>query len=179
MVEAPPIEVATGKTPEKIIITCLSSKEVPQHTAVQMGSPIIALERYSEYHHLKRITAWIIRFIRRCQKRSNNIDHLSATELNHAENYWIRYSQESCFGTELKMIKDEKLVSAKSQLKSLNPFIDTTGLLRMNELQTKCESLYSYKYPLILHGRHKIVRLIIRHEHIRLLHAGTTLMMLH
>ena len=35
-------------------------EEVCHHLSIQTELPIIPLDRYSDYHHLKRITAWVI-----------------------------------------------------------------------------------------------------------------------
>ena len=64
-----------------------------------------------------------------------------------------------------------------SYLKALRPFIDTKGLLRVGGRQGMSQSIsYEAQYPLILHGKHPLTHLIVHTEHIRLLHAGPTLL---
>ena len=63
------------------------SEEICHHSTSQMLSPIIPLNRYSDFHHLKRITAWVICLINHCRKKSIATDCLSIEELRHAENY--------------------------------------------------------------------------------------------
>lgn len=63
----------------------------------------------------------------------------------------------------------------RSCLRTLCPFIDSSGLLRVGGRVGNSELAYSQRHPIILHGRHTVTKLVIRSEHIRLLHAGPTL----
>ena len=103
---------------------------------------------------------------------------MSIKELETAENYWIKYSQHYCFEAELKIIEHGKQLSTKNNLQSLNPFIDTCGLLHLGGRHHKCGLAYSNRYQVILSGKHIIIRLIIHCEHNRLLQAGPTLILL-
>ena len=152
------------------------SEELCHHTHDHTEPPIIPLNRYSDFNHLKRITAWIIRFINHCQKKNIMTSQLSTKELWGAEAYWVKYSQHECFASKLKVITNEKQLPASSILRSLNPFIDASGILRLSGRQDNCGLAYSRRYPVILHSKHSITQLIIRQEHIRLLHAGPTLL---
>ncbi|XP_026464695.1 uncharacterized protein LOC113367289 [Ctenocephalides felis] len=55
---------------------------------------------------------------------------------------------------------------------SLILFVDTRGLLRVGGRLGQ-SLIYSQKHPIILPRRHYITRLLLRQEHVRLLHAGT------
>ena len=67
-------------------------------------------------------------------------------------------------------------LDSTSCLLSLHPFVDQHGLLRVGGRQKQSMSTYESKHPLILHGKHPISHLIVRTEHLRLLHAGPTLL---
>ena len=47
--------------------------EVCLHALTSCPDPIIPVDRYSSLTHLKRITAWAIRFISNCRMRKNNL----------------------------------------------------------------------------------------------------------
>ena len=98
------------------------SEELCHHSYVQQTSPVISLDHCSDLNHLKRVTAWIIRFVDCCRKKSTTTNSLSTKELETAENYWIKYSQHDCFEAELKIIEHGKQLSTKNNLQSLNPF---------------------------------------------------------
>ncbi len=64
----------------------------------------------------------------------------------------------------------------KSQLVNVRPFLDSDGIMRVSGRNQRSQLAYSAMHPVILSGKHPITRLIIRSEHIRLLHAGPTLL---
>ena len=75
---------------------------------------------------------------------------------------------------ELDMLENGRSLPASSCLRSVNPFIDEVGLVRLSGRQANCELSYSQRYPVILHGS-QLTQLIISHEHHQLLHTGPTL----
>ena len=54
--------------------------------------------------------------------------------------------------------------------------IDSSGLLRVDGRQQYSQVSYSRKHPIILHHKHPLTYLIVHSEHLRLLHAGPTLL---
>ena len=63
-----------------------------------------------------------------------------------------------------------------SALKSLSPFLDPLGIIHVGGRISNAKLSYSRVYPIILHGKHPIVRLIVLSEHRRMLHAGPSLL---
>ena len=57
----------------------------------------------------------------------------------------------------------------------LHPFIDQRGLLRVGGRIGLSQQPYERCHLLIVSGKHLLTKLIIRGEHLRLLHAGPTL----
>ena len=146
------------------------------HSTSQVLSPIIPLNRYSDFHHLNSITAWVIRFINHCRKKTTATDCLSIKELRHAENYWIKYSLSDCYEVEVKRIAKGKQLPFKSNLHSLNPIIGTSGLLHVGGRQDDHNLTYAHRYPVTVQGKRQLTQLIIRHDHLQLLQAGPTLL---
>ena len=152
-------------------------------TPVQPKLPIIPLDRYSSFTRLKRVTAWIFRFINNCRVRRRNqvkaiqnYPCLSVQELVAAENYWILIAQEDYFKEEIHALTSNKALPSKGCLLSLHPFLDSSGILRVRGREQNSKLSYSNLHPVILHGKHPVTKLIIRTEHLRLLHAGPTLL---
>lgn len=82
----------------------VDGSEVSLHTATQNIVPIIPIERFSSYNHLKRVTAWILRFIKNCQHKDPSIRNSCppmVTELQTAERYWIKLIQSTHFEDDL------------------------------------------------------------------------------
>ncbi len=67
-------------------------------------------------------------------------------------------------------------LSNNSCLKSLRPFLDAHGLIRVGGRICNAELAYSTKHPIVLHGKHPITHLILESEHQRMMHAGPNLL---
>ena len=135
-------------------------------------------DHYSSFTRLKRVTAWMFRFIDHChlQERSHLTSYSTTEELIAAEIYWLLLSQSDHFAAEIEAIKEGGLLSNVSSLLSLHPFLDSLHLLHVGGRVQNSSMSYSTQHPVILHRKHPITRLIIHSEHLRLLHAGPTLL---
>ena len=102
--------------------------------------------------------------------------HLSTQELWKAEVYWFSIIQRQHFAREFRDLSSGRGLHKSSPLFSLRPFLDADGLLRVGGHEKNSNRAFSSQHPIILHGAHSITRLIIRSEHLRLLHAGPTLL---
>ena len=147
-------------------------------TATALSEPIISTNGYSSFILLSQVTAWIQRFVANCRaskiKRVNS--SLTMTELAKAERYWLVYSQNCSFPTEITALKLDCCLPKHSNLITLHPFLDNNGVLRVGGRKTKSAMTYSRMHPVILHGNQPVIKLIIRSEHLRLLHACPTLL---
>ena len=153
-------------------------KELCSLTVVRRTNPIVPFDRYSSFTHLKRVTAWVMRFISNCKYRRNPIiSPLTVKELDSAEIYWLSLAQRDHFSTELKELKASGSVNSTSSLLTLRPLLDCNDLIRVGGRQQNARMKYSQIHPAILPKKHPITKLIIISEHIRLLHAGPTLVM--
>ena len=154
-------------------------KEISLHVITTQTSPIIPTDKYSNFNHLKHVTAWCLRFIKNCQIHNQDklkSPSLSAQELQQAEYYWLQRIQDSHFEDESSASKVRRPLNSSSPLISLRPFIDSSNLLRVGGRQQLSKIQYQSQHPIILHWKHPLTRLLIRTEHIRLLHAGPTLL---
>ena len=123
-----------------------------------------------------------MRFISNCRTQLNRHStpvnkpsFLLCSEMRSAETYWLKVSQNNSFSSEMKTIEDGKLLP-KGFLSSLNPFVDPVGLFRVGGRLHNSKLPYNHIHPIILHGDHPITKLIVRSEHLRMLHAGPTLL---
>ena len=144
-------------------------------TPVQVQEPIIPLNYFSSFTRLQRVTAWVMRFINHCRQNCVSSPILTVKELSTAEKYWIRIIQ-AHFTSDIAALKNKCGLSNDSSLLSLRPFIDSDGLLRVGGRENNSNLTYQRMHPLIIHGKHPITKLIIRSEHLRMLHAGLTLL---
>ena len=142
------------------------------------SEPIISQNRYSDFYQLKGMTTWIHRFVKNCQHSKSDTQQInrSVKELDLAEKYWIKLVQETHFGREISLIKKNKTLPRGSCLITLHPFVDDEGILRLRG-RIGCSNLpYKQLHLIILHGNHQITKMIVRAEHLRLLHAGPTML---
>ncbi|XP_043469456.1 uncharacterized protein LOC122503094 [Leptopilina heterotoma] len=82
-------------------------------------------------------------------------------------------TQRECFSEEIKQLAIENSVHSKSDLRSLNPFLDEEGLLRVGGRLTNSNLAFSEKHPIILPKGHHVTILIIHDQHVMNLHGGT------
>ena len=75
----------------------------------------------------------------------------------------------------MKILGKGKALLRSSKLLPFHPLMDEQGLLRVGGRTAQTRLSYSRRHPLILPGDNPLVRLIVRTEHVRLLHAGPTL----
>ena len=159
--------------------TLEEEREITLHAVSQNSISAVPVDRYSSFTRLKRVTAWMTRFIKNC--RQSKVQRcltptLTIQELSEAERYWIAVVQRQHFTEEIKALKKQSALSSSSSLLSLHPILDSNNLLRVGGRQQNSKLLYSKQHPLILLGKHPVTKLIILTEHIRLLHAGPTLL---
>ena len=154
--------------------------EICLHTTVLARQPLISFDRYSSFTRLKRVTAWIFRFLHNCNAHRKHAvgitTPLTVGELHKAERYWILLSQESLFADDVSALKGGREISKSSPLLPLHPLLDTFGVLRVGGREQNSKMPYCSRHPIILNGKHPLTKLIVHSEHLRLLHAGPTLL---
>ena len=140
---------------------------------------IHSLETISNYDRLKRVTAWMLHFIYNCRARAATKEPhtgaLTTAELHSAEVHWLASAQALDFPEEISVLRRGDGLT-KGTLLSLNPFLDSQGLLRVGGRQALSQQHYHQRHPIILSGKNKLTKLILQDEHLRLLDAGPTLM---
>ena len=102
------------------------------------------------------------------------VPHLTNIEITQAETYLFSILQNEKFEREICTLKKSGVIHRSSCLRSLNPFLDQSGLLRVGGRRGLSGGRYDSIHPIILHGNHQLTRLLIRAEHIRILHGGVT-----
>ncbi|XP_028167249.1 uncharacterized protein LOC114357705 isoform X2 [Ostrinia furnacalis] len=133
-------------------------------------------EKYSSWFTMQRIVAWILRFKFNCLNKHNKIKgNLTVKELLNAQYRIISITQGLYFPSEISKIKNN--LPIKSNLKSLAPFIDGNGIMRVGGRLQNAPVPYTQKHPIILPNKCHVKNSIIRNEHCVLMHAGITLVL--
>lgn len=156
--------------------------------SAQHASPVSEWDlsqRYSSWSKLLRVTAYIFRFITRAHSQhslsrsslpSRSLA-LASEELNTSRVYWLKYIQAQRFSEDRSRLLGHLPLSSKSPLRSLHPFLDEQGLIRVGGKLQHANLPETTKHPIIL-ASHPLVKVLIRHIHLRALHAGPTLTLL-
>ncbi|GFS46734.1 uncharacterized protein TNIN_200841 [Trichonephila inaurata madagascariensis] len=144
-------------------------------------------EHYSSLPKIISILAYCQRFIKNCKKIASsqgssisssliNSTSLTFSEIKTAEETIIRWVQGIHFQEEIQSIKKQISLPSKSPLRSLHPFIDEHGLVRVGGRLQNSQLRFNSKHPIILPSQHTISELLIKEQHIAHLHAGPTLL---
>ena len=124
--------------------------------------------RFSNWQRLKRVRAWVNRFIENCgNPELPRTGELSVEEIQDAELQILISLQRRVFAEEVKMMQSKQsLLRAQSKLLSLNPFLDDDGLLRANSRLFNADYLaHDVKFPVILPRGEWETKLVVRSYH--------------
>lgn len=145
-------------------------------TEIKDDKKEFTLPSVSSYIKLQKIIARCLRIASKNNNtKQNAYDHVTVNELRKAEKCIIKIIQSNHFGTEIQLIKDEKQIHKRSTLKSLSPFIDNDGILRVSGRLKHATIAYNAKHQMILPSKNKITELIIEETHKNALHGGSKL----
>ena len=151
--------------------TCLHITAVPS---------VWLVNRYSSYHTLNKVTAWILRAAAnfkalRTTNPLNQDVYLTVEELTEAEKFLLKRAQRRSYAKEIAALteKPRKTIENTSKLLCLTPFMDK-GLLRVGGRLENSELSYYQKYPVILSPKDPLTFLLLRSRHITGLHRGPT-----
>lgn len=129
---------------------------------------------YSNISKLKRIVAYLLRFKHNCsckrEERKKGV--LTSQELNKSLITLSRLSQIESFNEEYNCLLSGKILSSKSKLLSLNPFMDNDQIVRVGGRLRNSPFSYGKKHPILISSNHIFTKLLFQYEHVRLLHTG-------
>lgn len=136
------------------------------------------LKNFNSLTKLKRVTVLILRKFRSdMDPKPRKSTLMSVQELDMAMKTWIRVVQAQSFDQEIRWLKTEKEFPKGNIIKSLNPFLDHAGILRVGGRLENADDLpEEMKHPAILPKNHKLVTMIIAEAHEKYKHAQSQLL---
>ena len=132
----------------------------------QENNPIDS-SRFSSWLRLTRTTAWVLRLVqiaRSKEKSQFQKPYLEVQEIEKAEEYWIRQIQYKKYGDTIQRLINRK-PNPSGPLRSLRPFLDEEGLLRVGGRLQESNLPYEAKHPFIVPARNHVTTLLVRHTH--------------
>lgn len=129
------------------------------------------LRRFSKLERLYRTTAYLFRGVTLKNKRI--VGGIIAEEIEKCTKFWIKIVQKSSFKTEITELQNHQTTDkSHSRIKSLTPFLDVDGILRVGGRLQNSNEPYQIRHPIILPVDSHLSELIVESEHRRLIHAG-------
>ncbi|XP_053949452.1 uncharacterized protein LOC128857733 [Anastrepha ludens] len=153
------------------LLTDLPERRRKVLVASQLRDITLDCKYHNSFERLQRIFAYIYYF---CQPHRTRVDGQPLTPLNikMGTHLLIRNIQQIHFAAELKPLRFDKKLNSSSKLHSLNPFIDSFGLLRVGGRLQNSLLDFEAKHPPLLPKHHPVTNAIIDHFHRKYLHAG-------
>ncbi|XP_055527350.1 uncharacterized protein LOC129719971 [Wyeomyia smithii] len=162
----PQISIRNDSTNVELTANCLIHCTIPE--------PFIKVENFSSWNHLKRVSAWVLRFPTNCRSKRRKepmlTRELTKRELCCAETHLLLIAQRVGYPQEwfalCNATKSDRALVKSSPLYKLMPCLDENGLMRMRTRIGACQfATNDAKKPIILPRKHHITALIVSHYH--------------
>lgn len=139
------------------------------------------LLRFSSYSKALRVMAYVYRFIdrtRRLKREYSRTTHISTTEFTTVKERLIVLAQKVFFPDEYHQLSEKETIRSSSRLRSLYPFIDANGIIRVGGRLSHANALsFNEQHPIILPYGCNLSKLLVTFIHQVTLHGGNQLMM--
>ncbi|XP_039315534.1 uncharacterized protein LOC120360046 [Solenopsis invicta] len=132
--------------------------------------------KFSNLPKIVRIISYCRRFARRLKTKQATKGVISAEEYKGSLIELAKYSQLKAFQEEIELISSGK-VNTKGRLTSLTPFLDDEKILRAGGRLKNSLFSMDKKHPIILAADQIFTKRLFEDMHIRLLHAGPSLLL--
>lgn len=156
--------------------------------AVNSSNVSLLLSKFSTHSKLLRVITRISNFIRNTicsvlKELHNNQSKILKYEkfdkilriFSDPELVIFRCIQSFHYADELKYLRSQKELPRDSKIKSLSPFIDGAGILRVGGRLENANLTFDQKHPIILPRKHQVVTNLIRLAHEKTLHGSELL----
>ena len=165
----PPKQYFDDPQTQEKAVTCIDEVKDTKNQ-IEHFSPA----KYSSLTKFLRVTAYLSRFIYNCRhsKSERCVGTLLVEEIEQARKFWVRSTQVESFPQEVAALKSKQLVSSKSRLVSLSPFLDEQEIVRAGGRIERADIPFCSRHPILLSPDHEFTRLIIMDCHERLKHEG-------
>lgn len=139
------------------------------------------LLRFSGYTRALRVLSYVFRFFSNALKKVRNTPIFRTTDLMLSEVHFVKsrliaLAQGKYYQHEYESLLNSQQISNKSNLCTLNPFLDTDKIMRINGRLSDSSLPYKERHPIILPGNSRLCHLYLVHLHSFLGHAECNLM---
>nr|XP_037876794.1 uncharacterized protein LOC119630680 isoform X1 [Bombyx mori]XP_037876795.1 uncharacterized protein LOC119630680 isoform X1 [Bombyx mori] len=167
--------VNINELPETKVHVSTTNKGVDENNKQPL---IIDFSKYSKLKFLQRTFAYMQRFVYNCRNpRNKKVGILQPEELARSFRKLVYLAQADSFSKEINLLRSKGVLNSKNYLISLNPFLDSEGILRVGGRLTLSSYNFEKRHQMLLHAKHWLTKLLFQQEHLRLLHAGPQLLL--
>ena len=145
---------------------------IGKHSTYKDVSQVIDCSNFSSLKKLLRVTAYVLRFIRRLRSKEDDIPttkELNASEIRHAETCWIKGVQMETYEHEIQQIQ---LGGTTPLVKQFNLFIDENKILCCEGRIHHSTVAETAKRPILLPTKHHFTNLVVHESHNNVHHNG-------
>lgn len=105
-------------------------------------------------------------------EKKRQIGYIRQKELEDSMNISVRAVQNQHFSEEIQNLREgSETVIKSSTVRTLHPFLDEKGILRVGGRLRNSDLKFNEKHPILLPFKHKFTELVFQEEHLRLRHA--------
>lgn len=101
---------------------------------------------------------------------------ITARELNITLLDCIKQVQQHEFESEIKQLKTQKCVARKSKLRTLSPFLDERGIVRVEGRIAQSDANYEMSHPIIMPAKSHLTALLVVDAYHQTMHGGPQVM---
>ena len=127
--------------------------------------------KFNSFEKYTRIIAYARRFLSLNRKELRGTPLIS-DELEAAKYKLFAISQHESFSDEITRISKQQPLTDKSRISALTPFLDDNGILRSKSRISRLPTTFAIRHPIILDGKHPLVKYYIQQLHNTLHHEG-------
>ena len=165
---------------EKIIADAIKKNSLVLHTKRTNAS--VLLSYFSSHTKLLKRIETILRFINNIlEKLSLNGNNLQGrldsilSNFSCPETVIFRMLQNESYNDEIKCLQTDKELPKNSKIRSMHPFLDGNGILRVGGRLQNADLSFDQQHPIILPVKHQVVTNLILEAHEKTMH-GTELL---
>ena len=147
------------------------------HTEL-ISEPLIPFDRFSSFDKLCRVYHYASKFVAklkaRIKEKKENAVPASEPGFTDSRLAILRVAQANSFPSELKALKGKFLgyKAGDGLITQLNLFLDEDGLIRVRGKLRSTDGLPNLKFPILLHKKCTLTRVIIENLHRKIKHVG-------
>lgn len=151
-------------------------KKIVLTTLINLDSLDSLLHKYSSLPKIKRIIAYVLRFIQNLKSSRNvrQFNDLTNSELHRALLLLVKRVQHTSFSEDITRLENGRSLS--KYLRKLSPFLDQEGVLRVGGRLRYSQLTYDQKHPALLPRCSRLTDLIIEDIHNAHFHPGVQTM---